>query len=116
MFVDTPGGRTHLGRRSETQARQSGSHRLNPDGARGMQGEALDDEGRGLARRRFGFIGRVARGQALFKYPVRVAVNPMISTEGWLLPVIVSGETITSLRDWNICPCSRAGIRNGNFG
>ena len=39
----------------------------------------------------------VAESRVLFKYPVRVAVNPMISTVGWLLPVIVSGETITSL-------------------
>ena len=39
----------------------------------------------------------VGESRVLFKYPVRVAVNPMISTVGWLLPVIVSGEIITSL-------------------
>ncbi|RLE09486.1 ABC transporter permease [Candidatus Aerophobetes bacterium] len=33
----------------------------------------------------------------LFKYPVRVAVNPIISTIGWMLPSIVSGETITAI-------------------
>ncbi len=33
----------------------------------------------------------------LFKYPVRVAINPMISTIGWLLPSIVSGATITAI-------------------
>jgi len=33
----------------------------------------------------------------LFKYPVRVAVNPIISTIGWTLPAIVSGETITAI-------------------
>lgn len=33
----------------------------------------------------------------LFKYPVRVAVNPIISTIGWMLPAIISGETITSI-------------------
>ena len=33
----------------------------------------------------------------LFKYPVRVAINPIISTVGWLLPSIVSGATITSI-------------------
>lgn len=33
----------------------------------------------------------------LFKYPVRVAINPIISTIGWTLPGIVSGETITSI-------------------
>ena len=39
----------------------------------------------------------VREGNLLFKYPVRVAINPIISTVGWLLPVIVSGEIITSL-------------------
>ena len=39
----------------------------------------------------------VRESSLLFKYPVRVAINPIISTIGWLLPVIVSGEIITSL-------------------
>ena len=33
----------------------------------------------------------------LFKYPVRIAINPIISTIGWTLPGIVSGETITAI-------------------
>jgi len=33
----------------------------------------------------------------LFKYPVRVAINPIISTMGWELPYIISGETITAI-------------------
>ncbi|RLE08376.1 ABC transporter permease [Candidatus Aerophobetes bacterium] len=33
----------------------------------------------------------------LFKYPVRVAVNPIFSTIGWMLPSIVSGGTITAI-------------------
>jgi len=33
----------------------------------------------------------------LFKYPVRVAINPLVSTVGWLLPGIVSGTTITAI-------------------
>lgn len=33
----------------------------------------------------------------LFKYPVRIAINPLISTIGWLLPEIVSGATVTSI-------------------
>lgn len=33
----------------------------------------------------------------LFKYPVRVAINPMISTIGWMLPSIISGEVIVSV-------------------
>ena len=32
-----------------------------------------------------------------FKYPVRVAINPIVSTIGWTLPAIVSGETITAI-------------------
>lgn len=33
----------------------------------------------------------------IFKYPVRLAINPMISTIGWLLPTIVSGSAIVSV-------------------
>jgi len=33
----------------------------------------------------------------IFKYPVRVALNPIASTIGWELPGIVSGEVITAL-------------------
>lgn len=33
----------------------------------------------------------------LIKYPVRVAINPIASTVGWVLPMIVSGEAITSI-------------------
>jgi peptide/nickel transport system permease protein len=33
----------------------------------------------------------------LFKYPVRVAINPLVSTVGWILPAVVSGGTITAI-------------------
>jgi peptide/nickel transport system permease protein len=33
----------------------------------------------------------------LFKYPIRVAINPMVSTIGGLLPSIVSGSTLISI-------------------
>jgi peptide/nickel transport system permease protein len=33
----------------------------------------------------------------LSKYPVRIAVNPMVSTIGWLLPGIISGSAIVSI-------------------
>ena len=33
----------------------------------------------------------------LFKYPVRLAINPIISTIGWILPGIISGGTITAV-------------------
>jgi peptide/nickel transport system permease protein len=33
----------------------------------------------------------------LFKYPVRMALNPFISTVGWVLPTLISGEAIISI-------------------
>jgi len=39
----------------------------------------------------------VAERTLLFKYPVRIAINPIISTIGWTLPGIISGETITAI-------------------
>jgi len=39
----------------------------------------------------------VPEGKLLFKYPVRLAVNPLISTIGWLLPGIISGEALVSI-------------------
>ncbi|WP_394149606.1 ABC transporter permease [Vibrio maritimus] len=33
----------------------------------------------------------------IFKYPVRVALNPFISTIGWILPTLISGEIIVSV-------------------
>jgi peptide/nickel transport system permease protein len=33
----------------------------------------------------------------LFKYPVRVALRPFVSTVGWVLPGLVSGSTIVSV-------------------
>jgi peptide/nickel transport system permease protein len=39
----------------------------------------------------------LAESRVLFKYPVRIALNPILSTIGWELPRIISGETITSI-------------------
>ena len=39
----------------------------------------------------------VREDKLLFRYPVRIALNPIISTIGWTLPAIVSGGTITSI-------------------
>jgi peptide/nickel transport system permease protein len=33
----------------------------------------------------------------LWKYPVRAAINPLVSTIGWALPAIISGEAIVSI-------------------
>ena len=35
--------------------------------------------------------------QLLIRYPVRVALNPLISTLGWILPAVISGEIIVSV-------------------
>ena len=39
----------------------------------------------------------VSERRLLFRYPVRLALNPIISAIGWLLPGLVSGATITSI-------------------
>ncbi|MBN9333459.1 ABC transporter permease [Devosia sp.] len=39
----------------------------------------------------------VSEARLLFKYPVRVSLNPFISTVGWVLPALISGEVITSI-------------------
>jgi peptide/nickel transport system permease protein len=39
----------------------------------------------------------LGEGRLLFRYPVRVAVNPIVSTIGWLLPAIVGGEVLVSI-------------------
>jgi peptide/nickel transport system permease protein len=39
----------------------------------------------------------VKERKLLFEYPVRIAINPIISTIGWTLPGIVSGETIVAI-------------------
>ena len=33
----------------------------------------------------------------LLKYPVRIAINPFLSTAGWLLPMLFSGQAITAV-------------------
>ncbi len=42
-----------------------------------------------------------AKGQSerrlLFRYPVRVSLNPIVSTVGWVLPQLISGETIVAM-------------------
>lgn len=35
--------------------------------------------------------------ELLIRYPVRMALNPLISTLGWILPAVVSGEIIVSV-------------------
>lgn len=35
--------------------------------------------------------------KVLYKYPFRIAINPVVSTIGWTLPTLVSGELLVSL-------------------
>lgn len=60
-----------------------------------MRGNLLDELGRQYV------VAARARGlpdwKLILKYPVRVALNPIVSTVGWLLPAIVSGEIIVSV-------------------
>jgi peptide/nickel transport system permease protein len=39
----------------------------------------------------------VAERRLLFKYPIRIAMNPIFSTIGWLLPSLVSGQVIVAI-------------------
>ena len=39
----------------------------------------------------------VAEQKLIWKYPVRVALNPFFSTVGWTLATLISGETLVSL-------------------
>jgi len=60
-----------------------------------MRGNLLDE-----LRKQYVLTARakgVARVKLLLKYPVRVAINPLVSTIGWVLPAIVSGATITAV-------------------
>jgi peptide/nickel transport system permease protein len=60
-----------------------------------MRGNLLDE-----LRKQYVITAR-AKGvpwlKLLLKYPVRVALNPLISTVGWVLPAIVSGSVITAV-------------------
>ncbi len=39
----------------------------------------------------------VSEWRLLFRYPVRIALNPIASTLGWVLPAMFSGATITAI-------------------
>lgn len=60
-----------------------------------MRGSLLDE-----LRKQYVITARakgVTERKLLFRYPVRVAINPIISTIGWTLPSIISGATITAI-------------------
>ncbi len=39
----------------------------------------------------------ISEFELLIRYPVRLALNPLISTIGWILPAVISGEIIVSV-------------------
>ncbi|WP_239617969.1 ABC transporter permease [Cohnella mopanensis] len=39
----------------------------------------------------------VSERRLLFKYPVRLAIHPLVSTIGWTIPALISGEAIISI-------------------
>jgi len=39
----------------------------------------------------------VSEAKLILKYPVRMAINPFLSTVGWVLPSLIAGETITAI-------------------
>jgi peptide/nickel transport system permease protein len=39
----------------------------------------------------------IAEWKVILKYPVRVALNPFVSTVGWYLPSLISGSTIVAI-------------------
>ena len=60
-----------------------------------MRGMLLDE-----VRKQYVITARtkgLSERRLLFRYPVRLALNPIVSTVGWVLPGIVSGDTITAL-------------------
>jgi peptide/nickel transport system permease protein len=60
-----------------------------------MRGNLLDE-----LRKQYVITARakgIPKMKLLIKYPVRVAINPLISTIGWVLPGIVSGSVITAV-------------------
>lgn len=60
-----------------------------------MRGQLLDE-----VKKQYVITARakgVPKGKLLFKYPVRAALNPIVSTIGWSLTGIFSGSTITAI-------------------
>ena len=60
-----------------------------------MRGSLLDE-----LRKQYVITARtkgLSERKLLFKYPVRVAVNPVVSTVGYVLPGIISGGAVTAI-------------------
>ena len=51
-------------------------------------------------RKQYVLTGRakgLEEGRLLFKYPLRIALNPIVSSNGWLLRNLLSGEVLTAI-------------------
>ena len=60
-----------------------------------MRGMLLDE-----LQKQYVITGRakgLKESRLLLKYPVRMAINPLISTIGWTLPALISSEAIVSI-------------------
>lgn len=60
-----------------------------------MRGNLLDE-----LRKQYVLTARakgLAQARLLLKYPVRIALIPLVSTVGWVLPALISGSTITEV-------------------
>ena len=60
-----------------------------------MRGTLLDE-----LKKQYVIVARakgLSEGRIVFKYSLRIAINPLISTIGWMLPAIFSGEALVSI-------------------
>ena len=60
-----------------------------------MRGTLLDE-----LKKAYVIVARakgLSEGRIVFKYSLRIAINPLISTIGWMLPAIFSGEALVSI-------------------
>ena len=60
-----------------------------------MRGTLLDE-----LKKAYVIVARakgLSEGRIVFKYSLRIAINPLVSTIGWMLPAIFSGEALVSI-------------------
>lgn len=60
-----------------------------------MRANMLDELGKPYVET--AYAQGLSEGQVVWNYPVRVALNPFISTVGWALPALFSGDIITAV-------------------
>ena len=60
-----------------------------------MRANLLDELGKPYVM--FAKSKGLSERKLLYKYPFRIAINPVISTVGWMLPDLVNGEVLVSM-------------------